>query len=794
MKPIEKANAIVLASFERYLQHWLPDGRVEGQEYVAVNPTRGDSRPGSFKINLNTGLWSDFATGDRGKDPVGLLAYIRGMPDGDAAKMILGDMTSNDISKIVISNDHKKPRNAWVPIQPVPANIPTPTLKPQHWIYRNAKGELLGYVERVDLIKDGKAEKEFYPLTYCINPDNGEQRWQRKQFPEPRPLYGLYELAKNPDKPVLIVEGEKTADAARVLSPWAAVVTWTGGSNAWKKTDWGPLKGKNVAIWPDSDEPGIHSSRGIAELLYGFADVVKIIDCPSSVLDSWDLADALEEGWTEERVQDWIKNNSEVFEHTPPPAPPMDPPKPPDKPDPDKEPASRYNHPFFVLAGKHTRPDYYAMARFLRERHHFVCDDSGSYIYSEGRFEGLTDMAVTNLIISLCNDLAEPSELDGFKKICVGRNYDPKFFDRSTDGYLNLMNGVLELSTGQLLPHAPKYGFKYRLDINYDPKAHSDVWQKYLESVFKGDSQLIDLSLEIMAYVLMGGDPFLQRAFCLYGEGRNGKSIFLSVLRNLVGQHNASGVPLKLLDKPFSVVSLDGRIANICEETPTDTINSEFFKTAVGGGYLTASQKNKPEYDLKIKARFIFACNKFPVFKDNSTGMIDRLVFLPFTKYFDKNSRDTELESKLLKDLPAILNSIIPYALRLRESRKLTEPAHSGDLHEEYKYESCTVYAWMRESIEVNGDSEAKLKCNELYDLYKESTKDGGSHPVSRINFVKTLTRYVKEDCRTLGFSEFLINVATRRVSGEGTHRTINGIKLTIPVKEPHPLGRWYDN
>lgn len=67
---------------------WLPDGRREGAEWVALNPTRSDARPGSFKVNLATGRWSDFATGDAGGDLVSLAAYLFKIKQGDAAKRI----------------------------------------------------------------------------------------------------------------------------------------------------------------------------------------------------------------------------------------------------------------------------------------------------------------------------------------------------------------------------------------------------------------------------------------------------------------------------------------------------------------------------------------------------------------------------------------------------------------------------------------------------------------------------------------------------------------------------------
>ena len=67
---------------------WLPDGRREGAEWVALNPTRTDHRRGSFKVNLSNGRWSDFATGHCGGDLVSLAAYLNGMTQVDAAVRI----------------------------------------------------------------------------------------------------------------------------------------------------------------------------------------------------------------------------------------------------------------------------------------------------------------------------------------------------------------------------------------------------------------------------------------------------------------------------------------------------------------------------------------------------------------------------------------------------------------------------------------------------------------------------------------------------------------------------------
>nr|WP_246591083.1 DUF6371 domain-containing protein [Georgfuchsia toluolica] len=83
-------------------------------------------------------------------------------------------------------------------------------------------------------------------------------------FPEPRPLYGLDRLAAKPDATVLLVEGEKCADAAAEVLPEYAVLTWPGGCKAVKKVDWRPLAGRKVICWPDADakrEPPTKAER-----------------------------------------------------------------------------------------------------------------------------------------------------------------------------------------------------------------------------------------------------------------------------------------------------------------------------------------------------------------------------------------------------------------------------------------------------------------------------------------------------------------------------------------------------
>ncbi len=81
-------NAAALAELPALLSRWLPDGRLVGHEFEARNPTRADRRPGSFRVNVSTGKWADFATGDVGGDAVSLAAYWSGTGQAEAARAL----------------------------------------------------------------------------------------------------------------------------------------------------------------------------------------------------------------------------------------------------------------------------------------------------------------------------------------------------------------------------------------------------------------------------------------------------------------------------------------------------------------------------------------------------------------------------------------------------------------------------------------------------------------------------------------------------------------------------------
>jgi putative DNA primase/helicase len=148
------------------------------------------------------------------------------------------------------------------------------------------------------------------------------------EWPAPRPVFNLPDLLDHPDAPVLICEGEGKSLAAAGLFPDHICIAWTGGTAGIAHTDWSPLAGRTLILWPDADDPGRQCMAKLGQLLLPSAASITIVNPPAGLAAGWDLADAVAEGWTPQRAAKAIARYGVAVEAPPPPAEPPAPPPP----------------------------------------------------------------------------------------------------------------------------------------------------------------------------------------------------------------------------------------------------------------------------------------------------------------------------------------------------------------------------------------------------------------------------------------------------------------------------------
>jgi putative DNA primase/helicase len=284
-------NAQLGANADALAASWLPGGKRRGAEWVCANLHGGAGE--SFSINLNTGLWADFSTDQSGKDWVALYAAQHDLTQVQAARALAPEPPAPR------ANGHEAAAPAPAPVvehaaEQAPADYPDPPRlaglgAPSfvHPYYPAAPGGPLFLVVRYDQ----PSGKTIRPLTWRAG------KWCWLAYPAPRPLYGLRALLAAPARRVLLVEGEKCADAASAALGAAYVVTtWSSGAAAHAKTDFAPLAGRDVTIWPDADAPGRKAMAAIAARLMGTCSRLALVKPPPDVPAGWDSADAIEQG------------------------------------------------------------------------------------------------------------------------------------------------------------------------------------------------------------------------------------------------------------------------------------------------------------------------------------------------------------------------------------------------------------------------------------------------------------------------------------------------------------------
>ena len=182
--------------------------------------------------------------------------------------------------------------------------------KPDYvWRYKNKEGQTLFLITRTD----GNDKKFYCPWSFA-----SDGKWVKKHWPTPRPLYNLDKITVNPTKNILIVEGEKAADAAQsIVGDSYIVTTWASGSNSFDKTDWSPIKGRKVLIWPDADEPGAKASDGICNILYNICPEIKVLSVGDMRPLGWDAANS--DFKSMDSFIQWAKPRAQV--RKPPPQP-----------------------------------------------------------------------------------------------------------------------------------------------------------------------------------------------------------------------------------------------------------------------------------------------------------------------------------------------------------------------------------------------------------------------------------------------------------------------------------------
>ena len=395
------------------------------------------------------------------------------------------------------------------------------------------------------------------------------------------------------------------------------------------------------------------------------------------------------------------------------------------------------------------------MPRWLAEEilaeYHFVTmrDNTETYIYENGVYILNGESVIAEVAQKKLQDRIRTRHVSEVIDYIHRATYkDRDIFNQSLH-LINLRNGVLDLQTEKLEPHSPSYHFLQQLPIEYDATAECPNIEKFLSEVVP-DEKDREAIIQFIGYCLYRSYP-IQKAFMLVGDGANGKSTLINVIKAFLGPENVSTRSLQDLESNrFAKADLYGKLTNLFADLSDLALRTAgTFKMLTGGDIMCGERKFHNSFSFINHAKLIFSANKAPKSPDDTNAFLRRWSIVNFPNTFQADKADIKLDEKLTtqSELSGLLNKAIRGLKKLLESRQFANEKGIDATREEYARKSDSVKAFVLDMIEVAPKKWVDKKG--LYTAYCEYCRIRNYPAVSSDAFYKRIAHEVTvEDYR----------------------------------------------
>ena len=263
----------------------------------------------------------------------------------------------------------------------------------------------------------------------------------------------------------------------------------------------------------------------------------------------------------------------------------------------------------------------------------------------------------------------------------LGNFYTPGFMKQTTDvlrgllaaegktlpekmdaPLLNCVNGMVDLRTGQLLPHDPAHMSYVQVAVPYEPDTATPVYDAWLAEGLRQEGaseeavEVLIADIEETAGTMLDPSKTPSKALFLFGPSRSGKSTFLRLLKAVAGSKNTSAVTLQQLGKDtFATANLYGKMLNVAADLSNEHVSDlSNFKMLTGEDVLQANRKYGNQFAFTNQSLIAFSANDLPTVSEASRAYAERIKPFHFPNSF-AGREDKTLEDKLMAELPGIL-------------------------------------------------------------------------------------------------------------------------------------------
>lgn len=569
--------------------------------------------------------------------------------------------------------------------------------------------------------------------------------------------------------PVILCEGE--SDTICALSHGFNAITQTTKTKNWPAEHLAPFKGRDVCIAYDADAAGVKYGQFAARALAGVAKSIRTIQWPvfMGIADSGAYPESRGQDLTDffvthKKTLDDLRALIDAANRHDTAAPgsalpPLD--------------AGEIAYMDFFARGVNDRLSFKPRLladRILQELTLLSDPDTGLMYRWNGHFwESFDEDHVRAVALRYLGDESQKSRAEDaayqVKMLCTlphGRTVNDQM------DWICLQNGMFNLRTYEMAPHAPDYYCTYTLPVSFDPDSNKtcERWILFLKQTVQTPEAIAQLQ-EFTGYILVRHTE-QEKSLLVLGPGGDGKSTYLKTIKELVGDENCAAVSFNDLEDQFQRSSLYGKLLNISTEVGAKAIESPYFKAITSGDPINAAFKHKNAFTFSPYCKLAFAANRLPRVLDNSDGFFRRVLPVRFKRQFLED--DPDKDPGLFEILKGELSEIFAWAVvglaRLTENRKFTGSDETRAMIQDYRRINNPVLCYVEDQCIVDDDAEVEKKA--IYEDYRTYCGKNGYTFMNRENFFRELYVAVSN-----------LKQYQHRVDGI-PKRSIRGIKVNV--------------
>lgn len=380
-----------------------------------------------------------------------------------------------------------------------------------------------------------------------------------------------------------------------------------------------------------------------------------------------------------------------------------------------------------------------------------LSSDSHLWLWeSSGAWKPATDRRIKQLVQSGLQKLGEPvssGRVSGIADVLQTETFKPEHSWNKEPGIINLLNGELHWngSLWDLTSHVREHYLTTQIPHNYDPNAQCPRFEIFLKEIFKGDpdsEEKASVLLEMIGYTLVSNTKF-EHFVLLIGNGANGKSVVLDIIRLLIGTENVCAVQPSEFSNKFQRAHLHLKLANLVTEIAEGSVIADAeLKAIVSGELTTVERKYQAPFEFKPFATCWFGSNHMPHTRDFSEAVFRRVIIIPFNNTFRPGvNADPDLKEKLAQELPGILNMALKAYGMVLQRGKFTVPASCLTARQEWKMEADQVVCFLADDCIL--EERWSTTSADAYSAYLDWTREVGIyHRLGRKSFSNRLVQH----------------------------------------------------